>query len=111
MWTPKYYFFLLLFLTINYKSLFAQQINYDPAITEITDLIKTKYLEPVNIDSIINLMLNQYLSEPETLQKIFAQLDPHSNYMNATEYADLKTGLIGNFFGVGVVLGFIEDTV
>jgi len=31
--------------------------------------------------------------------------------MNADEYADLKTGLIGNFFGVGVVLGFIEDTV
>jgi len=69
----------LLFLTINYKLLFAQQINYDPAITEITDLIKTKYVEPVNIDSIINLMVNQYLSEAETLQKIFAQLDPHSN--------------------------------
>jgi len=68
-----------LFLTINYKLLFAQQINYDPAITEITDLIKTKYVEPVNIDSIINLMVNQYLSEAETLQKIFAQLDPHSN--------------------------------
>jgi len=101
----------LLFLTINYKSLFAQQIEYDAAITEITDLIKTKYVEPVNIDSNINLIVNQYLSEPETLHKIFAQLDPHSNYRNADEYTDLKTGLVGNFFGVGVVLGFIEDTV
>ena len=96
---------------ITYATTSAQQLHYDSVMTEITDLIKTKYVEPVNIDSIINLMVNQYLSEPETLQKIFEQLDPHTNYMNAEEYAELKTGLVGNFFGVGVVLGFIKDTV
>ncbi len=96
---------------ITISSTSAQQLQYDAVITEISDLIKTKYVEPVNIDSIINLMVNEYLSQPETLQKIFAQLDPHSNYMNAEEYADLKTGLTGNFYGVGVVLSFIKDTV
>ena len=96
---------------ITISSTSAQQLKYDSVLTEITNHIKTKYIEPINIDSIINLMINEYLSQPETLQKIFAQLDPHSNYMNAEEYADLKTGLTGNFYGVGVVLSFIRDTV
>ena len=106
----KRFAFIVIFCYSGLNIVSAQFIKYDSVMAEITAHIKTKYVEPINIDSIINIMVNQYLSEPETLQKIFAQLDPHSNYMNAEEYADLKTGLTGNFFGVGAVLSFIRDT-
>ena len=84
----KRFAFIVIFCYSGLNIVSAQFIKYDSVMAEITAHIKTKYVEPINIDSIINIMVNQYLSEPETLQKIFAQLDPHSNYMNAEEYAD-----------------------
>ena len=69
----KRFAFIVIFCYSGLNIVSAQFIKYDSVMAEITAHIKTKYVEPINIDSIINIMVNQYLSEPETLQKIFAQ--------------------------------------
>lgn len=70
-------------------------------IQEALDLIKQRYVDSVNIDSMSNGAIEEMMNE----------LDPHSVYFPATELKEANEDLAGNFEGIGVEFNVFSDTV
>lgn len=70
-------------------------------LQEIFDLIKQRYVDPVNVDSLQNNAINDMMS----------QLDPHSRFIPASELQEENEDLAGNFEGIGVEFNIFSDTV
>ena len=70
-------------------------------VQEIIDLVKSRYVDDVKIDSISEIAINELLSH----------LDPHSAYIPASEIKDVNEDLMGNFQGIGVEFQIFDDTV
>lgn len=74
-----------------------QQIPFEDlqAFTEVFAKIKSDYVETVDdrelVENAIRGMLNG--------------LDPHSSYLNTSEFSDLKIGTTGQFGGLGIEVG------
>lgn len=70
--------------------------------TEVFQRIKTVYVEPVDDSQLLGNALRGMVSE----------LDPHSTFLDAEEFADLQTHTTGEFGGLGVKVdikdGFIR---
>lgn len=71
------------------------------SLLELTDLIKTKYVDKVQEDSINAMVANELLQH----------LDPHSVFIPATDLNDVNEELMGNFQGIGIEFRLINDTV
>ena len=67
----------------------------------VVDLIKNQYVDEVNIDSL----------QDEAIRNFLDVLDPHSVYLTKEEIAKENEGLQGNFDGIGVQFRIIEDTI
>lgn len=63
--------------------------------------MRTKYVDHINVDSIIDLALPQILKE----------LDPHSAYYPAEETKESNDELHGSFSGIGIQFSVQDDTV
>ncbi len=61
-------------------------------ILQLIDLINKKYVDRVNTDSIVNVVLNDVLSE----------LDPHSIYFTSEEYRSVDYEVEGHYKGIGI---------
>ena len=68
------------------------------AFAEIFGRIKKDYVEAVDDKSLIESAIRGMLSG----------LDPHSSYLSAEEFKDLKVGTTGEFGGLGIEVG-LED--
>lgn len=71
------------------------------SLQEVMDLVKTRYVDPVSMDSLKNKTINDMLG----------QLDPHSVYIPASDLAEVDEELQGNFEGIGVEFQIFNDTV
>jgi carboxyl-terminal processing protease len=71
------------------------------SLQEIMDLVKTRYVDPVNLDSLQYNAINEMMSE----------LDPHSVFIPATSLQEVNDDMAGNFEGIGVEFNFFYDTV
>ncbi len=63
--------------------------------------MRQKYVDVINVDSIIDLALPQILKE----------LDPHSAYYPAEETQESNDELHGSFSGIGIQFSVQEDTI
>lgn len=70
-------------------------------VNEIIHLIKKKYVDEVDADSLKNLPIDSLLH----------QLDPHSAYLPAKKAMGLSATLEGNFDGIGVEYYILNDTL
>jgi len=70
-------------------------------VQEVLDIIKDKYVDNVQSDS---------LSE-EAINGILSHLDPHSYYIPAVDQVEMNEDLQGNFQGIGVEFQILSDTV
>ena len=70
-------------------------------VQEVLDLIRTRYVDDVKLDSISG----------NVIESILSKLDPHSAYMPAAELQDFKEELSGKFYGIGVQFNVIKDTL
>lgn len=70
-------------------------------VDDIIHIIKKKYVDEVNADSLKHLPIDSLLH----------QLDPHSVYLPPTEAFELSEALEGNFEGVGVEYYILNDTL
>jgi carboxyl-terminal processing protease len=70
-------------------------------VDDIIHIIKKKYVDDVNADSLKHLPIDSLLH----------QLDPHSIYLPPTEAFELAEDLDGNFEGVGVEYYILNDTL
>jgi carboxyl-terminal processing protease len=69
--------------------------------TEILDLIETNYVEDVDPDVIINGAINGMIRT----------LDPHSSYMSAETYKELRISTQGTFGGLGIEITMMNDAI
>jgi len=65
------------------------------AFTEVLSRIKSDYVEGVDDKSLIE----------DAIRGMLSGLDPHSAYLNISEFADLKVGTTGQFGGLGIEVG------
>jgi len=72
------------------------------AFTEVLSRIKSDYVEGVDDKSLIE----------DAIRGMLSGLDPHSAYLNISEFADLKIGTTGQFGGLGIEVsmenGFVK---
>jgi carboxyl-terminal processing protease len=71
------------------------------SVQEVVDIIKDKYVDSVQDDS-----LNE-----NAIQGVLSHLDPHSYYIPAVDQAEMNEDLQGNFQGIGVEFQIFSDTV
>jgi carboxyl-terminal processing protease len=71
------------------------------SLQEILELVRTKYVDTVNVDSLGQL----------GIQNVISQLDPHSLYIPADHVQAVNDDLKGSFEGVGIEFGMMEDTI
>src|SRR5665213_2229697 len=76
-------------------------VEKEKPVTQVLDLIKRKYVDNENIDSLGNI----------AIQTILSKLDPHSVYLPAQELKSVNEDLEGQFFGIGIEFNIINDTV
>ena len=65
------------------------------------DLIKLKYVDSVNVDSLAGM----------AIQEMMTELDPHSVYLPPVDLQEANEDLAGNFEGIGVEFNIFSDTV
>lgn len=70
-------------------------------IQEVVDLVRLRYVDDVNIDSLGN----------EAINTLLHKLDPHSVYISASHIAYENDNLRGNFSGIGIEFQIFYDTV
>lgn len=76
-------------------------INKRSSLQELTELIKSKYVDKLAYDSINALAATELLEH----------LDPHSVFIPATELSLVNEEMQGNFEGIGIEYRLIDDTV
>lgn len=70
------------------------------SLQEILELVKQRYVDTVNVDSL----------GYSAIQDVMNQLDPHSVYIPAGDLQVINEDMQGNFQGVGIEFGMINDT-
>jgi carboxyl-terminal processing protease len=76
-------------------------INNATAMDEIIELVKSKYVEQVNLDSTQTKLADFYL----------AQLDPHSVYIPSADVVEANEQLQPNYKGIGIEFQQFRDSV
>ncbi len=71
------------------------------SLQEILDLVKTRYVDSVKLDSLQYNAINVMMSE----------LDPHSVFIPASSLQEVNDDMAGNFEGIGVEFNIFYDTV
>lgn len=70
-------------------------------LNEVFDIIQARYVDPVDIDSLVEL----------TLPELLRNLDPHSAYIPAAARQAAARDLEGSFYGVGIQFQMMNDTL
>ncbi|WP_276502031.1 S41 family peptidase [Terrimonas pollutisoli] len=77
------------------------KVSKTTSLQEALDLIRLKYVDKVNTDSIQSGAIKEMMNE----------LDPHSVYFPPVELKEANEDLAGNFDGIGVEFNIFNDTV
>jgi len=74
-----------------------EQIPFEDlqAFTEVFSKVKSDYVESVDEKKLIE----------DAIRGMLNGLDPHSSYLNTSEFSDLKIGTTGQFGGLGIEVG------
>lgn len=75
--------------------------NKGEKVNQVLDIIKENYVDPVRIDTLQNLAINQILSH----------LDPHSAYLPPLEAKSMSQNLEENYTGIGIEYFMLNDTM
>ena len=84
----------------NSEPLFASNPKKEK-LNRLIDYIDYEYVDDVNTDSIVDVAVNEILSN----------LDPHSVYLPKEEYAAVTESMKGDFVGIGVSFFQVNDTI
>jgi len=90
----------VLIITASHAQI-EKTITYEQKILRTLQLMKTAYVDSVNMDQIVEYGIKMMLEH----------LDPHSVYMTPDEVTKSNEPLQGNFEGIGIQFQIIRDTV
>ena len=77
------------------------QGNKTTTLQETMDLIKSRYVDSVELDSL----------KDDAINAVMEHLDPHSVYIPASNVSEANEDLQGGFDGIGVEFNLFNDTV
>lgn len=80
---------------------FGKKMKSYTKLNEIMQLIHSKYVDSVHIDT-----LNE-----KVIKSLLKELDPHSSYISEEDVANSIEELKGNYNGIGIQFEIIRDTV
>lgn len=89
---------------VSYRYFSPNSSSYNSGrvkLEKLLDLIEQEYVDNVNTDSIIDLTVNNILS----------QLDPHSTYITKSDLEDVQDVMKGSFVGIGINYYMLNDTL
>jgi len=69
--------------------------------TRALEIIKSSYVDSVSINML----------EEEAIRAMLRRLDPHSQFIPASNFAAVNEPLVGNFSGIGVRYNMLNDTI
>jgi carboxyl-terminal processing protease len=70
-------------------------------VQEIMELVQTKYVDDVNMDSVADA----------GIQAMLNKLDPHTVFIPAEDLQEVNEDIDGKFFGIGIEFNIINDTL
>jgi carboxyl-terminal processing protease len=70
-------------------------------LREVLTYIDTKYVDDITTDKLVD----------ESIRHLLSKLDPHSNYIPASDRVAANEELRGNFDGIGVEFNIFQDTI
>lgn len=80
--------------------------------------IASPHKQSGKLDNVLNFIEDNYVDtinrkklEENTLTAMLHQLDPHSDYIPATELEQVNEPLQGNFHGIGIEFNIVNDTI
>jgi carboxyl-terminal processing protease len=68
---------------------------------EVMQRVKSDYVEPIDDSVLMDSALRGMLSD----------LDPHSQYLDADEYRDIRISTTGSYTGIGIEVAEVDDEV
>jgi len=68
---------------------------------EVVERVKQDYLEPVDDSALLEAAIRGMVSD----------LDPHSQYLNADEYRDIRISTTGSYTGIGIEITELDGVV
>ena len=90
---------------------YTSQYAGNQRINDILNFISQRYVDSLNVDSLMDAFVGDYLNKPETIDELFKKLDPHSSYIHKEDLTGFNEELDGNFDGVGIEFNIVEDTI
>ena len=86
----------------NYQNkLLGLLLGNNTKVNNILDLVKDKYVDSIDVDSMEDLAVNQ----------ILGSLDPHTVYLPPDDAQHQNENLEGNFDGIGIEYFLLKDTI
>jgi carboxyl-terminal processing protease len=68
---------------------------------EVLERVKRDYVEPIDDAALLESAIRGMVSD----------LDPHSQYLNADEYRDIRISTTGSYTGVGIEVAEVNDAI
>lgn len=90
---------------------YAAGTQSNERINSILNFISQRYVDSLNVDSLMDDFLSAYLNDPKTIDELFKHLDPHSSYIHKEDLVGFNEELDGNFEGIGIEFNIVDDTV
>lgn len=90
---------------------YATESTSNQRINDILNFISQRYVDSLNVDSLMDSFVADYLNKPETIDELFKKLDPHSSYIHKEDLVVFNEELDGNFDGVGIEFNIVDDTI
>lgn len=87
----------------NGKPASKEELAWEQAqlFAEVLEHIKRDYLEPIDDATLLE----------NAIRGMVGDLDPHSEYLDANEYRDIRISTTGSYTGVGIEVAEIDHTI
>lgn len=85
----------------NFKTYDFEESEDTDKINLILQYIKDNYVDSVNMEQLQN----------DAIASLLHQLDPHSEFIPAQEFTEIKDQIEGNFEGIGIEFNIINDSI
>lgn len=81
----------------------SNSLPWDDArlLAEVLERVKEEYVEPVDDSELIE----------SAVRGMVTDLDPHSQFLDAQEYEEIRISTTGNYSGVGLEVNVVDDKV
>lgn len=89
------------FYKSNHSSNLIRIYPHTEKLSNVLNYIQNEYVDPIDKTEL----------EEITIPLILSELDPHSQYVPATDLSEVNEPLEGNFSGIGVQFNMLNDTL